>query len=142
YWGAEKAMVDDLVYAITPDATARYSKLKAGECHLSGYPRPADLPEMQKDPALKVTNLPGLNIAYWSFNTQKPPFDKKEVRQAFTMSIDQAAIIKDVYLGAGTAAKNLIPPTLWGYNDFLFDDPHATEKAKALLAKAGVKTPL
>lgn len=141
YWG-EKALVDDLVFAITPDATARYSKLKAGECHLTGYPRPADLPEMQKDPALKVTNLPGLNIAYWSFNTQKPPFDKKEVRQAFTMAIDKAAILKDVYLGAGTAAKNFIPPTMWGYNNAVQDWPHDVEKAKALLAKAGVKTPM
>ena len=42
YFG-EKALVDDLVFAITPDATARYAKLKAGECHVNGYPRPADL---------------------------------------------------------------------------------------------------
>ena len=42
YYG-EKALVDDLVYAITPDATARYAKLKAGECHVNAYPRPADL---------------------------------------------------------------------------------------------------
>jgi dipeptide transport system substrate-binding protein len=100
YWG-EKAMVDDLVYAITPDPTARYSKMKAGECHFVIAPRPADLPEMQKDASLRVINQPGLNIAYWAFNTQKPPFDKKEVRQAMSMAIDKAAIIKDVYLGAG-----------------------------------------
>ena len=30
YWGG-KAKFDDLVYAITPDATARYAKMKAGE---------------------------------------------------------------------------------------------------------------
>ena len=48
---------------------------------------------------------------------QKPPFDKKEVRQALNMAIDKATIIRDVYLGAGQAAKNLIPPTLWSYND-------------------------
>ena len=42
YYG-EKALVDDLVFAITPDATARYAKLKAGECHINAYPRPADL---------------------------------------------------------------------------------------------------
>jgi dipeptide transport system substrate-binding protein len=141
YWG-EKAQVDDLVFAITPDATARYAKLKTGECHLTGYPRPADLPEMQADKTLKVTSLPGLNIAYWAFNTQKPPFDKKEVRQAFSMAIDKAAILKDVYLGAGTAAKNLIPPTLWSYNDKVKDWPHDEAKAKALLVKAGVKLPL
>jgi dipeptide transport system substrate-binding protein len=144
YWGAagEKALVDDLVFAITPDATARYSKLKAGECHFSIAPRPADLPEMQKDPALRIINQPGLNIAYWAFNTQKPPFDKKDVRLAFTLAIDKAAIIKDVYLGAGTTAKNLIPPTMWSYNDALKDHPHDPARAKALLAQAGVKTPL
>ncbi len=141
YWG-EKALVDDLVFAITPDPSARYSKLKAGECHFVIAPRPADLPEMQKDPALKVINQPGLNIAYWAFNTEKPPFNKKEVRQALSMAIDKASIIRDVYLGAGQAAKNLIPPTLWGYNDKVKDYAYDPAKAKALLAKAGVKTPL
>jgi len=141
YWG-EKPLVDDLVYAITPDPTARYSKLKAGECHLVIAPRPADLAEMQKDPALKVISQSGLNIAYWAFNNQKAPFDKKEVRQALSMAIDKAAILRDVYLGAGQPAKNLIPPTLWSYNDAVKDYPHDVVKAKELLAKAGVKTPL
>jgi dipeptide transport system substrate-binding protein len=141
YWG-EKAAVDDLVYAITPDPTARYSKIKAGECHFMIAPRPADLPEMQKDPALKVISQPGLNIAYWAFNVQKPPFDKKEVRQAFNMAIDKAAIIKDIYLGSGQAAKNLIPPTLWSYNNSIQDYPYDPEKAKAMLKAAGVTTPL
>ncbi len=141
FWG-EKAKVDDLVYAITPDPTARYSKLKAGECHFIIAPRPADLPEMQKDPALKVISQPGLNIAYWAFNNTKPPFDKKEVRQAFNMAIDKAAIIRDVYLGAGQAAINLIPPTLWSYNKSVKDYPYDPEKAKAMLKSAGVTTPL
>ena len=33
--GAKRAQVDDLVFAITPDPTARYSKLKKGECHFA-----------------------------------------------------------------------------------------------------------
>ena len=65
---------------------------------------------MEKDPTLKVINAPGLNVAFWAFNATKPPFDKKEVRQALSMAIDRDAIIKDVYLGAGEKAKTLIPP--------------------------------
>jgi dipeptide transport system substrate-binding protein len=141
YWG-EKPLVDDLVIAITPDPTARYAKLKTGECHFMIAPRPADLPEMQEDPALKVISQPGLNVAYWAFNVLKPPFDKKEVRQALNMAIDRAAIIKDVYINTGVQAKNLIPPTLWSYNDQVQAYPYDPDKAKAMLAAAGVQTPL
>jgi dipeptide transport system substrate-binding protein len=89
-----------------------------------------------------VISQSGLNIAFWAFNVNKPPLDKKEVRQALTMAIDKAAIIKDVYLGAGEAAKTLIPRTMWSYNDAIEDYPYDPEKAKAALAAAGVATPL
>ena len=141
YFG-EKPLVDDLVFAITPDATARFAKLKAGECHINAYPRAADLPEMQKDPTLKVISQSGLNVAYWAFNASKPPLDKKEVREALAMAIDRDAIIKDVFLGAGEKASTLIPATMWAYNDKIPQTPYDPEKSKQLLAAAGVKTPL
>ena len=140
--GADKAEVDQLVFAITPDATARYSKLKGGECHVMMGPNPADLPAMEKDAALNVLSQPGLNIAYLAFNTQKKPFDDKRVRQAFYYGVDRDAIIKDVYQGAGQRAVNFIPPTIWSYNKDVKDYPYDPEKAKALLAEAGVETPL
>ncbi|WGD30460.1 ABC transporter substrate-binding protein [Ancylobacter sp. WKF20] len=141
YWGGP-AKVDNLVYAITPDPTARYAKLKKGECHVMIAPNPADIAALKTDPVVNLISQPGLNIGYLSFNTQKPPFDKKEVRQAFNMAIDKAAIIKDVYQGAGQAAINPIPPTIWSYNTTIKDYPFDPEKAKAMLAAAGVKTPL
>ena len=54
------------------------------------------------------------------------------------MAIDRDAIIKDVYLGAGEKAKTLIPPTMWSYDDKIADYPYDPEKAKAMLAAAGV----
>ena len=39
YW-AGKAALDDLVFAITPDASVRWQKLQAGECHVMPYPEP------------------------------------------------------------------------------------------------------
>lgn len=137
-----KSPLDNLVFAITPDPTARYAKLKKGECHVMIAPNPADIAGMKTDPAVNLISQPGLNIGYLSFNTQKPPFDKKEVRQAFNMAIDKAAIIKDVYQGAGQAAINPIPPTIWSYNETIKDYPFDPEKAKAMLKEAGVTTPL
>ncbi len=129
--------VDDLLYAITPDASVRYAKLKAGECHVMTYPKPADLLAMQTDPSLKLINSPGLNVGYIAFNVQKKPFDNKLVRQALRMAIDKAAILKNVYQGAADPAKNPFPPALWGHNDKIVDASYDPAKAKALLAKAG-----
>jgi dipeptide transport system substrate-binding protein len=58
------------------------------------------------------------------------------------MAIDKAAIVQEVYLDAGMPAKNLIPPTMWSYNNNVKGYPFDPGKAKELLAKAGVKTPL
>ena len=48
YWGG-KAKIDDLVFAITPDASVRWAKLQKGECHVMPYPNPADLDAIRKD---------------------------------------------------------------------------------------------
>jgi dipeptide transport system substrate-binding protein len=129
--------VDNLVYAITRDPTARYAKLKTGECQVMAFPKPADLAEMQKDPSLNVLQKEGLNIGYVAFNVEKKPFDNKLVRQALNMATDKAAILKAVYQGQGKVAKNLIPPILWSYNDAVKDYPYDPAKAKELLAQAG-----
>jgi dipeptide transport system substrate-binding protein len=136
YW-AGRPKLDALIYSIVRDATARYAKLKTGECQVMAYPKPADLAEMQKDPALNVLQTPGLNIGYIAFNTEKKPFDNKLLRQALNLAVDKAAILKAVYQGSGTVAKNPIPPILWSYNDQVKDYPYDPARAKALLAQAG-----
>ncbi|MEO9169221.1 MAG: ABC transporter substrate-binding protein [Aestuariivirga sp.] len=138
YFGG-KPKVDDLVYAITPDASARYAKMKAGECQVMIAPNPADIPAMMKDDSINLLQQAGLNIGYLSMNAQKPPFDKPEVRKAIAMAIDRGAILKEVYQGAGQQAKNPIPPTMWSYDKDAIDIPYDPAAAKAALEKAGVK---
>jgi len=55
------------------------------------------------------------------------------------MAINKAAIIDAVFQGAGKAAKNPIPPTIWSYNAATKDDPYDPAAAKKLLAEAGVE---
>ncbi|MGJ7525963.1 ABC transporter substrate-binding protein [Variovorax sp. GB1P17] len=136
YW-AGKAKIDDLVFAITPDASVRWAKLQKGECHVMPYPNPADLDAIRKDPNVQVLEQPGLNVGYLSYNTTKKPFDDVRVRKAINMAINKKAIIDGVYLTTGVAAKNPIPPTMWSYNDAIKDDPYDPEAAKKLLAQAG-----
>ena len=138
YWGG-KPKIDDLVYAITPDPTARYAKIKANECQVMVAPNPADLEAMGKDADIQLLQQAGLNIGYLALNAQKPPFDKKEVRQAIAMAIDRDAILKEVYQGAGQKAKNLIPPTMWSYDERRPTTSTIPEKAKEMLKAAGVE---
>jgi dipeptide transport system substrate-binding protein len=136
---AGKPKIDDLVYAITPDPTARYAKLKANECQVMIAPNPADLDAMSKDADVNLMSQAGLNIGYLAMNAEKPPFDKPEVRKAIAMAIDRGAILKEVYQGAGQQAKNPIPPTMWSYDEATVDIPYDPAKAKEMLKAAGVE---
>jgi dipeptide transport system substrate-binding protein len=137
YWrGASK--LDNLVFAITPDNSVRYQKLKAGECHVMPYPNPADIAGMKADPAITMMEQEGLNVGYLAYNSTQKPFDNPKVRKALNMAIDKKAIIDVVFQGSGQAAKNPIPPTMWSYNNSIQDDPYDPEGAKKMLAAEGV----
>jgi dipeptide transport system substrate-binding protein len=130
--------LDNLVFAITPDASVRYQKLQAGECHVMPYPNPADIEGIKANPDVVLMEQEGLNVGYLAYNTKVAPFDNPKVRKALNMAIDKQAIIDVVFQGSGQAAKNPIPPTMWSYNDAVEDDAFDPEAAKAMLAEAGV----
>ncbi len=134
-----KSKIDNLVFAITPDNSVRYQKLKKGECHIMPYPNPADIASMRKDKQLKMMEQEGLNVGYLAYNTQKKPFDNPKVRKALNHAIDKQAIIDAVFQGSGKIAKNPIPPTMWSYNNAVKDDEYNPAEARRLLKEAGIK---
>ena len=136
YWAGKEA-IDNLIFAITTDASVRAQKLKAGECQIMPYPNAADVASLKEDPNLQVLEQEGLNVAYLAYNTMQKPFDDVRVRKALNMAINKQAIVDAVFQGAATPAKNPIPPTMWSYNDAIADDPYDPEAAKKLLADAG-----
>lgn len=138
YWG-KKPDIDRLVFSITPDASVRYAKLQKNECQAMPYPNPADIAKMKQNGNINLLEQPGLNVGYVSFNVEKKPLDNQKVRQALSMAVNKDAIIEAVYQGAGQKAKNLIPPTMWSYNDDIVDYEYNPEKAKALLKEAGLE---
>ncbi|MGH7153992.1 MAG: ABC transporter substrate-binding protein, partial [Acetobacteraceae bacterium] len=143
FWGKtggeadRAAKVDNLVFAITPDASVRYAKLRTNECQIARYPNPADLPAMRANPELKVqeAQIAGTNYIY--FKTDKKPFTDVRVRRALAMAIDMPDLVKAVFQGSGTEAAALVPPVLWGHNASLKPYPYDPDAAKKLLAEAG-----
>jgi dipeptide transport system substrate-binding protein len=93
---------------------------------------------LKDNPDITVMEQEGLNVGYLAYNTTQAPFDNAKVRKALNMAINKQAILDAVFQGAGQAAKNPIPPTMWSYNDAIEDDPYDPEAAKAMLEEAGV----
>lgn len=137
YWGG-KAKLDTLIFAITPDSAVRLQKIRANECQVSVYPKPAELDVLKADKNITLLHQEGLNVGYLSLNVKKPPLDKADVRRAINMAINKKSLVEAVYQGAGQPAVNPMPPTMWGYNKAVKDYAYDPAAAKALLAKAGL----
>ncbi|MBX3020993.1 MAG: ABC transporter substrate-binding protein [Bdellovibrionales bacterium] len=134
---AGRSKLDKVVFAITPDANVRFQKLKAGECHLIAEPSPQDLKGIEAAANLKLMSQPGANLGYLALNTEKPPFNKSEVRQAVAHALNRGNYLQVVYQGTATEANGPIPPTVWGADPKIRTYDFNIEKAKALLKKAG-----
>ena len=139
YWVPGEVKIDNLIFAINTDASVRMQKLKAGECQVTLFPRPADLESLKKDPNLQMPEQAGFNLGYIAYNVKHKPFDQLEVRQALDMAVNKQAIIDAIYQGAGQVAVNGMPPTQWSYDETIKDAGYNPEKAKELLKAAGVK---
>jgi dipeptide transport system substrate-binding protein len=136
YWGA-KPKVDRLIYAITPDASVRAQKIKAGECQIALSPKPQDVLDAKKDKALKVSETPAFMTAFVALNTQKKPLDNPKVRQALNEAFDRTTYLKTVFENTATAAVNPYPPNTWSYDKAVSPYAYSADKAKKLLADAG-----
>lgn len=138
YKGKAKNRIDKLIFAITPEQTVRYQKLKAGECHFVTLPSIVDLDDMRANKNVLVMSQEGLNVGYLAMNTTKKPFDNILVRRAVNHALNRKMYLDAIYHGTGIVASNPVPPALWSYDKMLKDYDYNPEKAKALLKQAGL----
>ena len=136
YWGGPP-QIDQLVYDITPKSTNRIAKLLTGDCDVSALPQASELSVLREQLELELQVQTGLNVAYWAFNTQRPPFDNVKIRRALAMAINKKAIIDAVYYGSGTTAKSILPPLSWAYDHALEEYRYDPDAARTLLREAG-----
>ncbi|MCX7078891.1 MAG: ABC transporter substrate-binding protein [Pseudomonas sp.] len=138
YFGG-KPSVDSLVFAITPDANVRLQKLRRNECQIALSPKPLDVQAASQEPALKVERTPAFMTAFVAINSQHPPLDKPEVRQAINLAFDKTSYLKAVFEDTAEPAGGPYPPNTWSYAKELPGYSHDIVKARQLLATAGLK---
>lgn len=135
YWKHNHA-VDQLVYDITTNNTTRIAKMLTKECDITSHPSATQLEALSQRKDIVVDKAVNLNVGYWAFNTEKPPFDNALVRKALAHSIDFDKIMQAVFYGNGIAAQSILPPSSWAYTPqaMPYYDP---VKAKQYLTEAG-----
>lgn len=138
YWNAGYPKLDKIVFKAIPDNSARLNALLANEIDLADGINPSDGATVEGDSNLQLFERPSMNVGYLGLTTTRPPFDNVKVRQAINYAIDKEAIVEAFFEGRAEIAKNPMPPSISGYNEDIPGYEYDPEKAKQLLAEAGL----
>jgi peptide/nickel transport system substrate-binding protein len=136
YYGG-KASIDQIIWRVIPDDSARFLALKAGDIHGLEQVTAEDLAAAQVDSEMQVLLKPPLNTLYLAFNYKIKEFQDPLVREAVAHAINKQPLMEAFWGTSGDVAKTLIPPSMWGYNDSIEDYSYDPELSRELLTQAG-----
>lgn len=141
YRDPEAAKIPHVEIAIINDPTAEISALRSQRAQIAVKMQPRDVIEFSNSPMFRTEVMGGSQYPL-GVDVTKPPFDNKLVRQAIGYAIDRERINQQVFDSMGTPTDLLWLPGSPGYteeaaNHYNYDP----DKAKALLAEAGVTNP-
>jgi len=135
-----KSTFKEVYFKITPDATAQRLQLESGEIDIAEGIPTEQLGAIKELSNVEVLQQPSLFVDYVYINSSKgnPALQNPKVRQALSYAIDYKALTDSVQEGYATQMRGPIPKGLWGHDEAAFQYTQDVEKAKALLAEAGV----
>jgi len=148
YWDAKDIHFDKVIYQVIVDSSARLANLQAGAVDLVEYILPTDAAAVKANPKLRLVVSDSLGYFGITNNLANGPradnpYGKSAlVRQAFSDAIDRSALVQVVYNGMYAPTMQAVPASSPFYDPGLKVPARDVAKAKALLAQAGVKTPV
>lgn len=141
----EKGMpyLDQIMFQRLDRAETLVPNLRSGALQGIQVTNPSDVESIRTDPnfIVETTDTPGslFNIIV---NVRKPPFDKKEVRQALSYSLNRPDMIKIAFFGVSQAITT--PFYMQGNEayrqDLVMAYPFDLDRARSLLSRVGVNT--
>jgi peptide/nickel transport system substrate-binding protein len=128
---------DEVVFRVMRETEQRVTALLNDEIQIAQFIPPHLRQRVEKTPNLRITGTESIEIMFLAMQP-KPPFDKKEVRQAVCHAINRDQIISTLLEGFASRLDGPIGPGQYGYDPNLKPkmnyDP---EMSKKLLAQAG-----
>ncbi|MGX7678579.1 ABC transporter substrate-binding protein [Jatrophihabitans sp. DSM 45814] len=141
YW-ADTNYFDQIAIKIIPSAPTSLEALLSGEMDFVRI-GPDSIASLKGNSQVRVDAANDTFVDYLSFNQKVAPFDKLEVRQAFSQAIDRSGLVNAIYHGTAEVGHGPFAPGFNSYYQSL--DTVAAQKydvnaAKASLASSGYDT--
>ncbi|UPH70949.1 ABC transporter substrate-binding protein [Abyssibius alkaniclasticus] len=138
YWGTP-AMLESATIKYISDPSAAYAALMAGDIDaFPVFPAPENLAQFAADPRFSVIVGSTEGETILAMNNAQPPLDNVLVREAIAHAIDRQAIIDGAMFGYGTPIGTHFAPHNPDYVDLTGMSNYDPERARALLAEAGL----
>lgn len=136
YW-AGRPRIDRVVFRINPDGKALAEALLKGEVDfVPVLPDPLYFERVRESANTRLVSVPGLNIFYLGFYTDRSPFNNAVLRKAVVRAINVPRMTQ--FLGRGTAvpAKGPLPPAMNGYDPTVSQASFDPRASRELLRKS------
>lgn len=121
-----------------PVSASRRQLLESGEADISLAMEPEDTLKLRDDPRFNVSDTPTFTVQYVAFATDGKLANPK-ARQAICHAFDHDAYIEAVALGTADKPTSVFPSLMNGLDKTSRLLPFDLEKARALLAEAGME---
>jgi peptide/nickel transport system substrate-binding protein len=145
YWGP-KPKNDNLIVNYYSKSSTMKLALQRGEIDMVFRAfTPTELTSLGHTRGIKVHAGPGVEIRYFAFNVTRAPTSNPAVRKAIAYLMPRQTIASRVYHGYVAPMYSMVPAGLPGHIDAFasaFGRAPSVAKARAVLEKAGVKTPV
>ncbi|MCI2422367.1 ABC transporter substrate-binding protein [Saccharopolyspora sp. K220] len=136
YWeGAPQ--LDELEIVVTNDEAARVNALLGGQIEYAHDLTPTSARTHERSGQVRVHRLPLSNFHGLAMKTDRPPFDRPELRQAMFHLVDRDELVRSVLQGAGQLGNDLYGKGYRYYADALPQRTQDLDRARALVEQAG-----
>lgn len=133
-------VIKDITFEVIPDVATKAIALQTGEVSFAEVDSSV-LSQLEANPAISIDEVSTSGFAYISMNTEKEPFSDPRVRQAINYAVDRENLVQVCYDGKAEVNSNICAKHRFGYSDDQMQYTYDPEKAKELLAEAGITTP-
>jgi glutathione transport system substrate-binding protein len=138
YWRGTPKGADEIKWTWTSEPSVMNMAIQTGDADVVNPLPPAFATQLSSNEDVKVVSSDGAAVFWVALNTKIKPLDDARVRQALNYATDREGLVRVIMQGYAVPANSPLPPVMTGYDKSLNPYPLDLDKAKALLAEAGL----